>query len=104
MANELERMGLLYSVDRSAFASYCLAWDRLVNAEKIIQEKGLTMVFPRDDGSAYEQVRPEVAVSNKAMTQIRAFCIEFGLTPSSRSRMQLPEEEGEKSKLAELLD
>jgi len=104
MSTELERLGLLTSVDRAAFASYCLAWDRLINAEKVLQEQGLVMSFPRDDGTEYLQQRPEVSISNKAMIQIRAFCVEFGLTPASRARMQLPEEVAEKSKLEELLD
>lgn len=89
VAPELERLGLLTVVDGAALAAYCQAYARWVKAEKILQEKGLTFETP----NGYEQQRPEVSIANKSMQIIRAFCAEFGLTPSARARMTLPDED-----------
>ena len=86
VAPELERMGLLTKVDTSALAAYCAAYARWRAAEEAIAEHGLTFVT----SSGYAAQRPEVGIANKAMADIRAFCKEFGLTPSARGRMSVP--------------
>ena len=82
---ELERMGLLTLVDRAALANYCQWWARWVQAERILQELGLTFVTPK----GYVQQRPEVAIAHKAAAMCRAFMSEFGLTPSARTRLSV---------------
>ncbi len=87
VAPELERMGLLSGIDRAALAAYCQAYARWREAEETIDRLGLT--FRTNTG--YEAPRPEVTIARQMMVQMRAFCVEFGLTPSSRGRMTLPE-------------
>jgi P27 family predicted phage terminase small subunit len=87
VAPELEKLGLLTRVDMAALAGYCQGYARWVQAEKALADYGLT--FVTDTG--YITQRPEVAIGNKALDQVRAFCVQFGLTPSSRARMTLPE-------------
>lgn len=82
---QLQRLGLLTIVDRAALASYCQWWARWVQAEKVLQEKGLIFETP----NGYVQQRPEVAIAQKASDRCRQFCTEFGLTPSSRSRLSV---------------
>lgn len=92
----LERTGMLRKVDRAALAAYCAAWARLVEAERLIAEHGqMVMVEDRTysdgDGELTVVVKP---TRNPALTEakaasdlIRGFLSEFGLSPSSRSRL-----------------
>lgn len=89
LAPELERLGLLTRIDRAALAAYCQAYARWRQAEEVLQCEGLTFTT----GKGYVGSRPEIGIANKAMAIIKGFCGEFGLTPSSRGRMNLPEPE-----------
>ncbi len=82
-------MGLLTIIDRAALAGYCQSWARYVEAERTLRRLGLTFVTE----SGYVQQRPEVSIAQKYLQLVRAFCAEFGLTPSSRGRMHIPERE-----------
>lgn len=79
----LKKLGLISQIDRSALAAYCQAYHRWWEAETLIKEHGLT--FTTDKG--YVQQRPEVGIASSAMKQMRMFLTEFGLTPSSRTRI-----------------
>ena len=83
---ELTAVGLLGKVDRAALSGYCQAWARWKEAEAILSAKGLTSKIK----SGYIMQRPEVAVALKYLAMVKAFCSEFGLTPSSRARMSVP--------------
>jgi P27 family predicted phage terminase small subunit len=84
---ELDRVGLLTSVDMAALAGYCQAFSRWKEAERVLTEEGL--VFSTEKG--YLVPRPEVAIAKTYLGFVKTFCAEFGLTPSSRGRMTLPE-------------
>lgn len=87
---ELDAIGLLSVVDRAALTAYVTAWATFVDASKDIDARG-TVVEGRE-GNLVKN--PSVAMQRDAVTQIKAWCAEFGLTPSGRSRMQLPSENG----------
>ena len=84
---ELRRLGLLTLVDRAALVGYCQEWARYVQAQKLLTKFGLT--FSTENG--YVQQRPEVAIAQKSLQLVRAFCAEFGLTPAARARLSAPE-------------
>jgi P27 family predicted phage terminase small subunit len=88
---QLERLGLLTVVDRAALAGYCQSWARYREAEEAISQDGLI----RTTESGYSMPHPAVSISRNALQQVRAFCAEFGLTPSSRGRIQMPGAEDE---------
>jgi P27 family predicted phage terminase small subunit len=95
VAPELEQLGLLTAVDGSALATYCQAYSTLIHANKAIREhykleKKLTVTYTNNDGNANEVPLPEIRIASDAARIIRAFCAEFGLTPSARGRMQVP--------------
>jgi P27 family predicted phage terminase small subunit len=83
---ELSRLGLLTVVDGTALAAYCQAYSKWVEAEKFMQKHGMIFKTP----SGYIQQVPQVAIAQKYLLIVRDFCREFGLTPSSRSRMTFP--------------
>jgi P27 family predicted phage terminase small subunit len=106
VAPELERLGLLTSVDGAALEGYCKAYSRWLEAEqfmdKEIEDKkgekkaiGTYYRIQSKTGSSYYQQLPQVAIAQKYLQIAKAFMAEFGLTPSSRGRMQLPSEQNE---------
>jgi len=84
-------LGLYTTIDRAALAIYCQAWGRWVVAERMLQERG--EILTSDTGYLYQN--PWRYEANKAQDMMRRMMTEFGMTPSSRSRFNLPgEQEG----------
>lgn len=86
LSGELYSLGLISKIDCSAFAAYCQAYGRWVQAETKIASLG-------DDGfvestpSGYKQMSVWLQISNRAVDQMKSFIAEFGMTPSARSRV-----------------
>jgi len=89
MSVELYNLGLLTRIDRAALAGYCQAWGRWVKAEKKITEKGEVVYGVNGTLKA----TPWMAIAKNAKEEMRKFLIEFGMTPSSRSKVQAAEME-----------
>ena len=87
IAPELERLGLLAKVDMAALSGYCENYAVLVQCSNHIKRKG---GYAKYLVGASAQTAPHLAAMNKAWEKIRAFCTEFGMTPSSRGRIQVP--------------
>ena len=85
-AEELNRLGLLTQVDRAAFAGYCAAYGRWAQASRALKGEGLTV--ETTNGNVIQN--PLVGIANKAMELMLRFAAEFGMTPSSRSRVSVP--------------
>lgn len=91
VAPQLHRIGLLTSVDRAALAAYCQSYAKWQLAEEVIKEQGLTYEIYGEAGSVRcVQQRPEVGIANQCLKQIKTFCSAFGLEPSSRAKIELP--------------
>jgi P27 family predicted phage terminase small subunit len=88
---ELEKLGLLTKIDRTELAMYCQAYGRWVEAEKIVYEKGT--LYKTKSGNVITS--PMLWVANKAMEQMHKFLTEFGMTPSSRTRIKIEPKEKE---------
>ena len=100
ISRELKGCGLLTLVDRAALAAYCQAWARWVEAEE--QINSTSVVVKGKDGKPMEN--PYLAVANRAMEQMRRFLVEFGMTPSSRSRITGTTGHLEKDALEEFME
>jgi P27 family predicted phage terminase small subunit len=79
----LHEVGLLAQIDRAALAAYCQAWGRWVETEQLLSKTGTLVKSP----NGYPMPHPLLAIANKAMMQMRALLLEFGMSPSSRSRL-----------------
>jgi len=90
MSKQLVELGLLSKIDRAALAGYCTVWGRHVEAEVELRKAGLIVKEPT---SGYPIQNPYLAIANTALKQMRAFSVEFGLTPSSRSRVTVSKPE-----------
>ena len=100
LAPELERLGLLTVLDRAAFSCYCQSFAHWVQAQRVLREQGTMYVT----GSGRVRERPEVAIAESSLKLMRAFAVEFGLTPNSRSRFSLPEPMKDDDDIEGLLD
>jgi P27 family predicted phage terminase small subunit len=80
---ELQRLQILKPLDRAALSAYCLIWQRMVDAQADIAAGNLTT-----HGSQGQLVEhPSVKVFIAASKELRAWCSEFGLTPSAENRL-----------------
>ncbi|NLW92383.1 MAG: phage terminase small subunit P27 family [Syntrophomonadaceae bacterium] len=81
----LHQAGILTQVDINVVAAYSQAFGRWVDAEKAIKIHGMT--YESDKGNIIQ--RPEVGIASTAMKEMVSFAAEFGMTPSSRSRIKV---------------
>jgi P27 family predicted phage terminase small subunit len=86
IAPELYRLGLLTSLDRSALAAYCQVYARWREAERGIAKGGLLSMTT--NGNLVQN--PLVGIANKAMSDMVRYAAEFGMTPSTRTRLGTP--------------
>ncbi len=86
LAPELQKLGLLTLLDRAAFAGYCQSYGHWLEAETVLRKQGRLYVTP----SGRVRERPEVEIARKSLQLMRAFAVEFGLSPTARGRMSLP--------------
>lgn len=74
--------------DRAALSAYCVCYGRWVEAEDHVRATGMMVKSP----SGYPMQNPWLSIANKAFQQLNKLMPEFGMTPSSRSRVKtLPE-------------
>lgn len=81
---ELQRLRLVKPIDAAALTAYCLTWERLVAAQAMIDENGLTHV-----GSQGLTRHPAVSILESASKDLRSWCAEFGLTPAAEAKVGL---------------
>jgi P27 family predicted phage terminase small subunit len=75
--------GLLTKLDRAALVGYCIAWGQWSEALDALRSHGTLVKSP----SGYPMQSPYVAIANKAFEQWSRMLAEFGMSPSSRSRV-----------------
>jgi P27 family predicted phage terminase small subunit len=83
IAPELAQLGLLARIDRAALALYCDAWGRWSEAQQALQKYGVVVKSP----NGFPMQSPYLAIANKALEQMRLLLGEFGMSPSSRTRV-----------------
>lgn len=92
VAELMKLPGLLSRIDMAALAMYCQTYSRWAYAERKIAEAqaagkaGVIVSSP----SGYPILSPWLSVANRAMEQCKALMVEFGMSPSSRSRIGPP--------------
>ena len=90
VAPYLHKSKLLSEADQLAFATYCQNVDLLIESTLDIKKNGHTIT-----GARGEVRNPALASFAQATTALRAMAAEFGMTPSSRSRIKLPDDPGD---------
>jgi P27 family predicted phage terminase small subunit len=88
MAAMLAKYGVMTELDAGAISRYCIVWCRWLDAEAEIKRRGPIV---KTTGENIIQ-NPFLAVANKCMMQMAQIESEFGLTPSSRSRIRMEQQ------------
>ena len=94
ISKELVAARVLTKLDRAALAAYCQSYGRWIEAEKEIVKTGLIVRSP----SGFPLQNPYLSIANKAIVNMIKIAAEFGLTPSSRTRIKVEPEKQESGK------
>lgn len=89
MSRLLFNLGLLTQIDGAALASYCASYGRWRQAEEDLADSGL--LLKNTSGNLIQN--PLVGIANQAQRDMVKILVEFGMTPSSRSRVTVAEKE-----------
>jgi P27 family predicted phage terminase small subunit len=84
---QLRKLNLASSLDRAALAAYCVCWERWLGAERELRRYGAVV----RSAHGYPVPSPYLTVATTALKQMREFLVEFGMSPSSRARVQTDE-------------
>jgi len=101
LAPMLTRLGVLTETDIGALSAYCEAWATWKGATQKIRQFG--MVIKAKKPGDLPIVSPYVKIAHNALTQMRGLLVEFGMTPSSRSRIHVMVKDEQPSKWRGLL-
>jgi P27 family predicted phage terminase small subunit len=85
IGKELLATGLYTVVDRSALAAYCAVYENWVDAHQHVIDDGL--LTKTKAGNTVQN--PYLSIANKQLELMNRFLTEFGMTPSSRSRVSV---------------
>lgn len=80
----LRETDLYKESDRTALEVFCVTYAEWRRAVAYLRRNGRTVITPK----GYVQQRPEVGIASQTAKLVKDFCAEFGLTPSSRSRVK----------------
>jgi len=102
-APELVKVGLLTKADVASFTMLCQAYGKWEEHERYIKKHGDTFTYTNKAGAENEVERPQVKLAHKAYERYKALCTEFGVTPASRTRIEVKPEEKESDPMEALL-
>jgi P27 family predicted phage terminase small subunit len=84
---ELESMKVLTECDRAAVQQYAELWGRWYEAMLIVRREGVILF---SESGAYEH--PASKIASRCCDQIHKYLCQFGLTPASRSRVNVTQQ------------
>lgn len=87
----LAGMGIIDSVDEHALVVLCQTWARWKRAEETLMKVGTTYVSKKPDGSVMIRKMPQVGIADGAAHSLARWFQEFGMSPSARSRIRVPD-------------
>ena len=92
VSKQLIDAGVLTNLDVFALQMYCEAFARWAHANAQIQKYGPVVKTP----NGFPAQSPYLQIANKAFDQMKGMLTEFGMTPSSRTRINAePQQESD---------
>lgn len=88
---ELDRLGLLTTLDLSGVEGLCRAYARSRQAERELADVPLTVTTDK----GYVMAHPLLAVAKTWWAEYRRWCAEYGLTPSARTGLHAGGSDGD---------
>jgi len=83
---ELFDLGLLTILDLPAFEVYCDLFSQFIHCGDPLKEPGFEELSPAKKADIRKEIRLNMSYLSK---ELRAFAVEFGMTPASRSRLDI---------------
>jgi len=108
-SEELAVMNLDRRPDSMMLEGACMAYEEAVYAYEILLKQGRLIAKRAVDPKTKEitvidvKRHPAIVIEHKALTQMRAFCSEFGLSPISRTRLTLEKKDNATEDLMAIL-
>ena len=90
----LHDMSVLTQADQLALTLLCDAYSEYKSAKEVVNELGATIEIMSREGNSKPTIRPEVQIANQAFVRVFQLLKEFGLTPSSRAKVNAMEQVG----------
>jgi P27 family predicted phage terminase small subunit len=90
IASELHDMGVLTRIDTKALANYCQAYEDMLTARGLLHGWNLAnpdQINVQKSMTGVIKTHPYLVQMREARLDMMKFAAEFGLTPSSRSRV-----------------
>jgi P27 family predicted phage terminase small subunit len=92
ICQELLAKKMLHLVDLSLLTAYSNEMALYIETEKTLKTTGRIDEFYNEDGQLIRrQAKPEQKISNDALAKALKLAVQFGLTPSARTRIAMPE-------------
>lgn len=108
LCRELAPTRMLNPVDRASLAAYCEAVARLEEATIALREIEAALasseITVEDRGQLQYRLNLETGKRRQSAAEVLRFGVEFGLTPGSRSKIKVPDGQGELFDAAPLTD
>ena len=92
VVNQLNNLGMLYEVDLKLIESYANAMALHIESEQQLRKVGRIQVY-RDNETGdikHSQITPLQTISKQALESALKIATQFGLTPSSRTKISAP--------------
>jgi len=90
----LHDMSVLTQADEIALTLLCDAYSEYKKAKESVNKFGATIDIISREGNSKPTIRPEVQIANQSFVRIFQLLKEFGLTPSSRAKVNAMEQVG----------
>ena len=90
----LHDMSVLTQADEVSLTLLCDAYGDYKQAKEVINTLGPTQDITSREGHTKSKQRPEVVIANQAFVRVFQLLKEFGLTPSSRAKVNAIENQG----------
>jgi P27 family predicted phage terminase small subunit len=91
VVDTLYKTGLMTELDRAVLAAYCQAYGRWAQAERALSrmadkdENNKALMVKTTNGNAVQN--PLLGIANKAKADMVRYALEFGMSPSARSKV-----------------
>lgn len=101
----LFKAGLMTELDRAVLAAYCQAYGRWAQAERALSrmadkdENNRALMVKTSNGNAVQN--PLVGTANKAKADMVRYALEFGMSPSARSKVNATPDDHQEDKFKE---
>jgi P27 family predicted phage terminase small subunit len=99
LCKTLDEMNILTVADQSLLALYCQTYAEWMKLQRHVKEHGCSIM--NDKGNVSQS--PEAVQVHRYADRLLKMMAELGLTPSSRSRIKVPEQSDDDDPFTELL-